>query len=146
MKHFAERLNVSELERGHGTETARLLLREWNEHKGRLPENLPTTEWASDKLLILGKPTSEFKAPKLLVCGEFSLAAIKFDDSYSENPENSLAVVSDEYQRLVAVGHYCASENCTPVYDHISTEYGGKALRYERLLLPYKTSNGNYFH
>ncbi len=146
-ENFAYRLNVADIERGAGDQVAADLLRLWRTSNGFVSDELLNYSGFFGVFII---PAEEPSTPQLSYLGQEALAVRLLGRDWHASPRNTYNAMSDNYRHLVGCAYKEAALNDTPHFDLISTvvqplNEDERTLRYQRLLLPFKTPNGATF-
>ena len=143
MTNFVHRFKWQDIEKSAGDDIAKFLLKTWHRNNHQTTKELLSL---TPKLLICGRPRNPDEPAPILISGNDALATRFFGLDWSERPDLAQEVMGAEYRQLVSGAYHDADASNEPVFDLVSTEIDGFALRYQRLILPFKAGSGLKYH
>ncbi len=140
---------IADLEQSYLNEKARFFYNMWRRQSKNNTCDFQEFVPFSPDLIVLGKPKSKDPMANLVFSGEKTIGAQLFGQNLEKTSAQVYAKLGQgtlkNYSETVSIAQNDSFENCEPVFDYISSEFGDQILAYERLLLPFKTKAGPVF-
>ncbi|GGE80480.1 hypothetical protein GCM10007285_05250 [Stappia taiwanensis] len=144
MNGFVQPYSLAQLERGHSDDVTVSLYRMWLNNKGKFNRGLLGL---SSHLLLLSSRAAVGDSPQILFSGSHTLATNVYGSDWATGEEDMRGSINAEFRALVSDGYHAVIQDREPQYELISGDLPlpqGQTIlvRYERLLLPWRTSTG----
>lgn len=144
MNGFVQPYALAQLERGHCDDVTVSLYRIWLNNKGKINRELLDL---SSHLLLLSCRAAPGDSPQILFSGTHTLATNIYGSEWATGEEDMRGRINTEFRALVSDGYHAVIDDREPQYELISADLPllqGQTIqvRYERLLLPWRTSAG----